>query len=94
MREAEAWAYVRALLGVALFGPVLTVLVVWGKGAALRAYGRAGGRAAKLRLLSLLATAQAEDAETASRLPPVARLRRQATSSGNLRVAAGLSARD
>ena len=57
VRDAETMSFVRALAGVLLFGPVLSVLVVWAKGAALRAYGRAGGRRVTLRLLALVTLA-------------------------------------
>jgi hypothetical protein len=59
VKEAEESSFVRALVGVIVFGPVLTVLLIWAKGIALRAYtatsdaGTGGGMLSRERLLSL-----------------------------------------
>lgn len=93
VRDAEAQSFVRALAGVLLFGPVLSVLVVWGKGAALRAYGRTAGRPVTLRILALLTIATRRMQMTGDSSPSRKR-RIEAASPGsrkNLALHAGLS---
>jgi hypothetical protein len=54
VRHAETMSFVRALAGVFLLGPVLSVVVVQLKGAALRAYGDVGGTGVKQRLQDMM----------------------------------------
>ena len=51
VHEAETASFVRSVLFVLFLGPVLSVVVVWAKGVALRAYSRAGGRSVRPVLL-------------------------------------------
>lgn len=91
VRAAEYNAFARSLLGVIVFGPVLTVLTIYLKGVALRVYGRAGGTRSLIALGKLYAKARDEDAEIETRYAPKARaLRRSGSSSTSLLEAAGL----
>ena len=70
VRAAEYNAFARSLLGVIVFGPVLTVLTIYLKGVALRVYGRAGGTRSLIALGKLYAKARDEDAEIETRYAP------------------------
>ena len=52
VRAAEYSAFARSLLMIIVFGPLLTVLVIWAKHVALRVYGRAGGKNTKQKLMN------------------------------------------
>lgn len=91
VRRSETRAFLRALVGVLFFGPVLSVVVVYAKGVALRAYGRVGGRDVKEMLLALMTQAAARDAEgsTPSRKQRLALARK--SSRQNLAAYVGLA---
>ena len=78
VRTAVGMAELHSLGLVVLFGPVLTVVLIWCKGVALRAYSKVGGGTTKERLVHLLAKAAEEDSELSTKFGRrVLRLRRQ-----------------
>ena len=61
--SSEMLAFLKSLAGVILAGPVLTVMLVWAKGHALRQVSRAGG--SSKQLLSLIKQDETTDSELA-----------------------------
>ena len=92
VRAAEYSAFARSLLMIIVFGPLLTVLVIWAKHVALRVYGRAGGKNTKQKLMNLLAKAASEDVEISTPVTKRVRtLRHSPYSTKSLLAAAGIS---
>lgn len=92
VRTAEFNAFIRSLIMLVVFGPVLTALTIYLKGVALRVYARGGGTHAKQKLKDLLAQAEVEDRELATKLASGLRaLRRSPSSNKALLAAAGIS---
>eukprot|EP00966_Prymnesium_polylepis_P274729 6347274-Prymnesium_polylepis.1 len=78
VRTAVGMAELYSLGFVVFFGPVLTVLLIWCKGVALRAYSKVGGGTTRERLVHLLTKAAEEDSELSTKFGRrLLRLRRE-----------------